>query len=494
MTQLSYLDLDLKRLPTTPLKVFAAVGRMRALISAAAGQFYEREDVLHKFLLAFCLREHLLLIGPTGSAKSLLFNSVFDSITGAVRWTMDLTRFTGDTHLFGSYDKREMDKTGHLKHMTEGSLAEANFAHIGEFFDASDPTLRSLLGVLNECRVKRGPQLIKCPLLTSVADSNFRPEEMPARAGQLAAVVDRFLFKAEIDYVQDPRNDFEMHDASLNGRIGTPLPECSVDDIILVSGLIVGHDPNLLKNRYVLEAYVEMKRAASEARVAEGRPPISDRRSLKAVQLVEVSALLNGRLEATFDDLWEVQSVLESCLEDGPILQRTTKEAVKRWVAKEARHSIETELAELQIIVALIPTNVDFATLSSAEALALKVEVGEVVAKLDAYSSDILEVSTKARKSQEACAKLLVDADMCLLNIIGESLPKDPDKLPKQALAQASDELTAVEVLLKGIDPGSHEAIAKFSYVEQRIEICRNILANKLADREITDLIKMWYG
>lgn len=491
---MKYIDLHGKAQPTSWAQVFAAVERIVMYFTAVGNHFYERLPVVHKVQLAMMMREHVMVVGPTGAAKTALFRTIFGNIQGAKLWSRDLTKFDGDTHLFGSYDPRELETTGHMVHLVEGSLAEANFAHIGEFFDASDPTLRTLLGVLNERRLVRGPQRLPIPLLTAVADSNFRPEDMPARAAQLAAVVDRFLFKTEVAYVQDGRNDFEMHEAFLSGELHADVPPLSIDDVILVSGVVVGHKPNLLANKYVLEAYVELKRSVSAQRQTEGRPPISDRRSLRAAQLIEVSALLNGREEATFDDLWEVEAVLQSCLEDAPILKRSTEEAVKRWAAKEARHSIESELAELAVLTAKIPKNVDFSVMKSSEVFALQDAVRESIRELEAFKADSLEASTEARQGTEVCYKLLVDADKKLLRIAESNLPTDPGAVPRDALITAQKELEVVAKLLAKINLGDNDVITLHSRLTQRVALAQEILMRKLADRELDDLLRQWSG
>ena len=489
-----YIDVHGKPQPTTWGKVFAAVERISAYFEAITGQFFERADVVSKVKLAMMLREHVMVIGPTGSAKTALFNRIFGHIEGAVTWSRDLTKFDGDTHLFGSYDPRELEKSGHMMHLTDSSLAEANFAHIGEFFDASDPTLRTLLGVLNERRLVRGPQRIQVPLLTAVADSNFRPEDMPSRAAQLDAVVDRFLFKTDVSYVKDERHDFEMHSAFLSGQLVAPLPKLQIEDVILVSGLVIGFTPNILANKYVLEAYVELKRSVSAQRVQEGRAPISDRRSLRAAQLIEVSALLNGREEATFDDLWEVQSVLVSCLEDQPILRRSTEEAVKRWAAKEARHSIETELAELHLLAKQIPQNVEFDQMKSGEVLVLQKELHGHIKVLEAFEADSMEASTAARKAAETCYMMLVEADKKLLRIAETNLPDDPSTVEKHALMNAQEELKKVTQLLNHVKLGDQDVITHHSRLVQRAELAREILARRFAEREIEDLMRQWSG
>jgi len=247
-------------------------------------RFVEREDVIRKIMYAFMMREHVLLDGPTGSAKSDLIDTCIEGIVDATIWQMDLTRFTTDTHLFGNYDVRKMREEGHMVHMTDGSLAEANFAKTGEFFDASDATLRTLLGVLNERRITRGPQMLQFPLLTVIADTNFNPHQLSNRASQLEAVVDRFLFHTSTAYVEDPANRLTMLDVSLDGMgRKAPLPKLSLADVELVSGAV--RAMNLVSDPYIRQAYEQLTRIYSGKRVEAGR---SDEQWELAVRIGEV--------------------------------------------------------------------------------------------------------------------------------------------------------------------------------------------------------------
>ncbi len=490
-----YTDLQKQKRKTSMTEVMQSVERIVTFFDALDGHFFERQDVIKKLKLAMMLREHLLLIGPPGTGKTALFNKVFGSIQDAETWSLDLTKFTTDTHLFGSYDQRELERTGHMVHMTDGTLGTANFAHLGEFFDGNDPILRTLLGVLNGGSVKKGPQVIRMPLLTVVADTNFRPEDMPTRADQLRAVVDRFLFKSEVGYVQDPSSDFSMHEAFLSGDFDKPLPPLYLKDVEVVSGLVVGHTPNIFRDRYVLEAYVELKREASRIRMEDGRPPISDRRSMKAAQLVEVSALMNGRVEAKFDDLWAVQSVLSETLEDRPVLQERAEAVVQKWVEKQSRHSIEAELAEVKSILAKVPSNVQFDSLSSAEVLTLKDTLTAVSKEVESYVHESLEAGKACREGILAIIRMQDSADNHILDLVESSIPDNPDKVDIDSVASASKVLSSATSLLKKVSRrGSTDILVRQSRLQERAAMAQEFYARTLAAKEVDDLKSQWYG
>ena len=108
-------------------QVFAAARRINDFFQEVGLRFVEREDLIWKLKYAVALGEHMIIIGPHGAAKSKLVDVVFSNIEGAAIWSMDFTKYTVESHLFGAYDQRVMRDTGRMVHLTEGSLVEAHF-------------------------------------------------------------------------------------------------------------------------------------------------------------------------------------------------------------------------------------------------------------------------------------------------------------------------------------------------------------------------------
>ena len=92
--------------------------------------FVAKDEIID--LLGICLvgGENLFLLGPPGTAKSLLVHDLSARLRGQ---TFDylLTRFTEPNELFGPFDIRKL-REGELITNTEGMLPEASLVFLDE--------------------------------------------------------------------------------------------------------------------------------------------------------------------------------------------------------------------------------------------------------------------------------------------------------------------------------------------------------------------------
>jgi len=64
--------------------------------------FAERSDVIEGALIALLSRSHVLLVGPPGTAKSMLADELCRRIEGAAYFQWLLTKFTTPEEVFGA--------------------------------------------------------------------------------------------------------------------------------------------------------------------------------------------------------------------------------------------------------------------------------------------------------------------------------------------------------------------------------------------------------
>ena len=291
-----------------------AARHLRAGIHQACAGLVGREPLAELIVLAAVAQEHLLVIGPPGTAKSAVVRRVAQTLGGRY-FEYLLGRFTEPSELFGAVDLKKL-REGTVETDVTGMLPEAEVAFLDEVFLGSTAILNTLLGVLNERRFRRGHTQLDCPLRVCVGAANALPEDEA-----LAAFADRFLLHAFVEPVPDAqlesllaggwRSDFE-HARDVGAMAHLDL---------LCRQL---HDVRMDVARPALADAIRTLRAAGVR--------LSDRRIVKAQRLVAASAVLAGRLEATSADLWPLLYALPT-----QAAQQQAREALRELFA-DAEH------------------------------------------------------------------------------------------------------------------------------------------------------------
>lgn len=183
-----------------PARFDAAASRFSRFFDELHKTFVERTDVLTQVALGLLAREHVLLAGPPGTAKSLVASSVFKRIvceeTGRPSlYARQITESTVQTDLIGPVDFKNLMETGRTTHFTDEGMLGAAHAFLDEVFDGRDMLLRSALNVLQEREVKQGTAItkgrIECALMTS---NRYVSDIVDQSRDTLLAFLDRIAF------------------------------------------------------------------------------------------------------------------------------------------------------------------------------------------------------------------------------------------------------------------------------------------------------------
>jgi MoxR-like ATPase len=306
---------------------------VRSALKAATAGLVEREALVELIVLAAVAREHLLVIGPPGTAKSEAVRRVASAFGGHT-FEYLLGRFTEPSEIFGPVDLQRL-RDGVVETRTEGMLPEADLAFLDEVFLGSTAILNTLLGVLNDRVFRRGTTLVRCPLRVCVGASNSLPDD-PA----LAAFGDRFLLRVFVGPLADPRLE-ELLEGGWAAERPTvePLPLARLDELATAA---VGMDLSGVRDDL----------AAAVRTLRGGGIQLSDRRIVKLQRLVAAAAALAGRDAPSRADLWPIvhavpspegQSLARDLLRDllaeaeNPALPAAAEEASQGPFARAAR-------------------------------------------------------------------------------------------------------------------------------------------------------------
>lgn len=275
---------------------------LKDLIETCSQGLVERRVVVEAIILAAVAREHVLLVGPPGTAKSEAARRVARGLGGRY-FEYLLGRFSEPSELFGPTDLRKL-KDGVLETATEGMLPEAEVAFLDEVFAGSTAILNTLLTLLNERVYRRGHTKLESPLRVCIGATNSLPEDE-----SLAAFADRFLVRCFLRPVPDAL----LEDLLTGGREKVEIPKGELSSLDEVSA----------RAQQVDLSPILPELAEALRRLRKDGIGLSDRRSVRSQNLIAAAAALDGRSEASRADLWplllvipeaEAQAVGRKCL------------------------------------------------------------------------------------------------------------------------------------------------------------------------------------
>src|SRR5271170_7126366 len=157
--------------------------------------FLERSELIDGSLCALLSASHVLIIGPPGTAKSMLADELCRRIDGAEYFQWLLTKFSTPEEIFGAVSLKGLEQDDYRR-VTTHKLPEAHIAFLDEIFKANSSILNALLTLINERLFHNGRERITVPLITLFGASNELPDEE-----ELTALFDRFMLRFMVDYI-----------------------------------------------------------------------------------------------------------------------------------------------------------------------------------------------------------------------------------------------------------------------------------------------------
>ncbi len=272
--------------------IISSIQRFNAAFEQVKGVVLDRSEEIDALKLAILVREHVMLEGKHGIAKSMLADEACKRITGSKLFDILLMKGTQADEIFGPMNAEIYRSQARWERNTEGFLPEADFAFIDETYRGSDAILGSLLGIMNERKFSNGPVKMRCPLITMIGTTNF-----VTVAEELEAFHDRWLVKALINPLQHKNMRLGMLGAFL-ARISGEEAEgefksVSLDEI----NLLQNHLSEVGVSSEMLELFTEL--CDCVAKNISPRPYISDRRLCLTLKLVVAEAMMCN--------LWELR-------------------------------------------------------------------------------------------------------------------------------------------------------------------------------------------
>lgn len=279
----------------------------KKLIECLSVGLYEKQHHIAMALLSAVAGESIFLLGPPGTAKSMISRRLKMAFKDATAFEYLMSRFSTPDEIFGPVSIARLKNDDVYERKVEGYLPSATIVFLDEIWKAGPAIQNALLTAINERIYQNGSHRIELPMKALIAASN----ELPAEGEGLEALWDRFLVRLVSNGISSDKNFANMVRQKSHVKVDVP-PQLLLTDEKLalwqtqIEEIEIGDD--ILK--FVL---CIRKILAKESKQKEIEPLdyyVSDRRWKKVFHLMQTSAFLNGRKAVNLSD----GSILFHCL------------------------------------------------------------------------------------------------------------------------------------------------------------------------------------
>lgn len=283
------------------------------------GCFIERQEIIFGLLTALVARQHMLLIGLPGTAKSAILTELARCINGVSYFQWLLSKFSSPDELFGPVSLKALEQ-GVFQRNTKDKLPEAHIAFVDEIFKANSAILNALLTIINERLYYNNGHPLQVPLMSVFGASNEYPEEDE----NLGALYDRFLLRFEVDPIKE--------DSGFAKMLVTQTPSQRPTLTLAELQQLQASAQTVQITQDIIDALVHLRRDLVNENI---RP--TDRRWKQSLKLIQARTVINGRNVADISDL----EILKDCLWDTPGQKNTVAGLVRRFCIDQVTADIK---------------------------------------------------------------------------------------------------------------------------------------------------------
>lgn len=280
--------------------------RIESLLRSLNSNIYEKESELSLSLLAAIAGESIILLGPPGTAKSMIGRKLKSAFADGKAFEYLMSRFSTPDEIFGPVSISKLKDEDRYERAVKGYLPDADVVFLDEIWKAGPAIQNTLLTVINEKIFRNGEQVINLPLKLLIAASN----ELPAQGEGLEALWDRFLIRVECKSISRPENFAKM--------LLDESDEYSEITDAQITSEEYEHWQRQIKmvtvNKDVMAKLNAIRIALHYVKIGGGEEPrsvyVSDRRWKKIMRLLKTEAFMHDRQEVDIEDLLPIYHCL----------------------------------------------------------------------------------------------------------------------------------------------------------------------------------------
>jgi len=304
--------------------------------------FTGRENEILASLTSLVSGEPLILVGPPGTAKTALIESLAKMINARYFYYL-LTRFTEPDELLGPLDIVAL-REGRYERIIRNRLPEAEIVFLDEIFKASSAIRNILLDIILNKRYLNGTEYKKLPMISLFTASNEISNDAEDQA-----FYDRLTLRVFVKYVSNDLWSELLDKGAVFPMIQQEIKPVTnaeyfrqLQNLVMLRAQTIVNTPEL-KNK-LLESFSYLKNEGIE---------ISDRRKIKILYVSAAISIVSAeetislesiadalRLTAihTEDDIAKVEKVIQQARLS--TFQETIQQIMT--MASEIRNGIET--------------------------------------------------------------------------------------------------------------------------------------------------------
>jgi MoxR-like ATPase len=249
-------------------------------------QFVGKETEATAILAGLLSGEPTLLVGPPGTAKTQMVQTLAQSIGGQYFYYL-LTRFTEPDEILGPISITSL-REGRLERITSGRLPEADIIFLDEVFKASSAVRNILLDIILNKRYMNGGTFHRLPALAFYFASNEVSSDI-----EDVAFFDRLSIRCFTSNVS-PETWEELLNLGIKLETSTTPNKIllSKEEVKVLQNKVISNLNNIAQNSTIIKKYVEVL-----AELRNKGIEISDRRKIKILKVT--SAISTIYLEST---------------------------------------------------------------------------------------------------------------------------------------------------------------------------------------------------